>query len=432
MPLEADAIPRPLRGGRGAQPEVRVPDGSVRRRRIRSGAIASLFALARAGVPDPIVSSRRFRAGERRRTWQAARAGMLVVVLAGVFDIVTLGTTRPEVAGWIAGVNSAIAVLAAAAYWSLAHGSRRHPEAIVFVVASLVIVATVAVDTFGDGLDVLSAAYLLILPLVVALLIPWRPRVHAAWILVVSVASICFVSIAGPGSLDAVDRRGLAFVMFISVGASYTGNVLAFRARVREYRQAQKIRALHLRTDHQRRELERVNGTLRAAARTDELTGVGNRLRLVEDLCAIRSRIERTGEIFALLELDLDHFKAVNDVRGHLAGDAVLRDVAQAVARTLRAGDGVYRFGGEEFVALGPAADLSAARAMAERIRQTIVDLRIEDPSRPPGSWLTVSVGGVLVGQRDLEASDDAWFGRADEALYRAKAAGRNRVELAA
>ena len=424
-------MPVPHVGRAGRQPEVRVRDASTLPRWLPPQMAARLIALARAGIPDPITLSGRFVAGERRRTWHDARVGMVVVVLAAVFNIVTLGTTRPEVAGWITAIDSALAVLAATAYWTLAHSLRRHPQAVVFVVASFVIAATVAVGTLGDGFDILAAGYLLILPLVVALVIPWRPRVHATWVLVATIATIAFVSIAGPNSLDEVDRRGLLFVMFIAVGASCAGNVLSFRARVREFRQAQKIRALHLRTDHQRRELERVNETLRAAARTDELTGVGNRLRLVEDLRAIRSRIERSGESFALLELDLDHFKAVNDARGHLAGDAVLRDVAQTVARTLRAGDGVYRFGGEEFVALGPAADAVAARAMADRIRETIIDLHIQDPSRSLGSWLTVSVGGVLVGGPELAASDDAWFGRADEALYRAKAAGRNRTELA-
>jgi diguanylate cyclase (GGDEF)-like protein len=135
-----------------------------------------------------------------------------------------------------------------------------------------------------------------------------------------------------------------------------------------------------------------------------------------------------------VLVLDLDHFKAVNDTHGHLAGDQVLAAVAGAVRAEVRERDLVGRFGGEEFVVLlaGPAAGAAAElEAVAERIRSRVADLRVEIPT-PDGpltvSGLTVSIGGAVAPAEGADLRTLLQIG--DTALYAAKRDGRNAVRI--
>jgi diguanylate cyclase (GGDEF)-like protein len=135
-------------------------------------------------------------------------------------------------------------------------------------------------------------------------------------------------------------------------------------------------------------------------------------------------RYEMSG---ALLLIDADHFKLVNDRHGHQAGDALLREIAHAAARSLRQPDLLARFGGEELVVLLPHTDPLGALDVAERIRERVAALRVEWQ----GEWLTttVSIGVAAIGSG--HASLDAWIHDADTALYAAKEAGRNCVRAA-
>jgi diguanylate cyclase (GGDEF)-like protein len=160
-------------------------------------------------------------------------------------------------------------------------------------------------------------------------------------------------------------------------------------------------------------------------ARQDALTGLANRLRLTEDLAALRGRIERYGHVYCVAVFDVDDFKALNDASGHAAGDAVLREVAGALQREVRSGDVVYRYGGEEFLVLLPEQSLESATLAAERLRGAVEALGI---ARPEGGVVTVS-GGVAALDDTLSAPEQV-FELADQALYRAKAGGRNRIEV--
>ena len=160
-------------------------------------------------------------------------------------------------------------------------------------------------------------------------------------------------------------------------------------------------------------------------ARHDALTGIGNRLRLAEDLDALCGRVARYGHAYCVALLDVDHFKAFNDSAGHLAGDSVLRDVARALAETIRRGDTLYRYGGEEFLVLLPEQTLEGAQLAGERLRAAVEALGLE---RPEGGTVTASVG--VAGLGSASCSPDALFELADRALYRAKEGGRNRVEV--
>jgi two-component system cell cycle response regulator len=164
-----------------------------------------------------------------------------------------------------------------------------------------------------------------------------------------------------------------------------------------------------------------------AAARTDPLTQTSNRLRLREDLAALQSRVTRYGHRYCVSLTDVDLFKGYNDTHGHAAGDDALRSVAATIHATLREGDSLYRYGGEEFLAILPEQDLEQARHAMERVCKAVAELQLPHPTSPKGN-LTVSIG--IAELQDPRVSEGDWLHRADEALYQAKREGRNRVAV--
>jgi diguanylate cyclase (GGDEF)-like protein len=176
------------------------------------------------------------------------------------------------------------------------------------------------------------------------------------------------------------------------------------------------------------RELARFRAELSTLAHTDPLTRLGNRLALEEDLKALDARGRRYGRGYCLAMCDIDRFKAYNDSLGHHAGDEALRAVADNIKRQLRAGDGVYRYGGEEFLIVLPEQTLETARIAAERVRSSVERLGIPHAAVPEGV-VTLSVGISAYRPGDGGTVREL-LEQADAALYRAKAAGRNRVAL--
>ena len=377
-----------------------------------------------------VGGSRRFLAAERRRTWGATRAAMLVVAAAAPLNVLTLSLLHPAHAGFLLMVNAALGILALAAWWALGHRLRQRPELVAFSVTLAVLLSVITVALGGPQLVDLAIAYLMFLPTLVALVIPWRTWTEIRWLAAYAAAGAVFLASVPAVSLSLSDRSDLVVALVISLIASFIGHVLLFRYHIRTFSQVQSIARLHRRENGQRVELERVYRSLEITARTDELTRVGNRMKLEEDLVSARARIGRTGQPIGLLEIDLDHFKAVNDHHGHLAGDAVLREVATTIRNALRADDSVFRYGGEEFlVILGNIA--GGVEAAGERLRLAVENLGLAHPGNPPFGLVTISVGAAAVGPADLAQTADEWFARVDAALYEAKAAGRNRVAVA-
>lgn len=162
-------------------------------------------------------------------------------------------------------------------------------------------------------------------------------------------------------------------------------------------------------------------------AQTDPLTGVLNRRSLVERLNAACLRARARGLPIALLFIDLDHFKEINDTRGHPAGDACLQAIIGPIHAELRQSDVIGRYGGEEFVVILSSADAAAAQPIAERIRNRIANVRVDGFGEP--IRLTCSIG--VASSDTLGVWGEHLIARADAAVYDAKRSGRNRVQLA-
>jgi diguanylate cyclase (GGDEF)-like protein len=163
---------------------------------------------------------------------------------------------------------------------------------------------------------------------------------------------------------------------------------------------------------------------LRRMSETDELTGAYNRRKLLEELEVKFREFRRYGDPTALLMMDVDHFKRVNDKHGHIAGDTVLRSTVQLCMEQLRDVDVFARFGGEEFVVLLPHTELEEAAETAERLRQRVADHYFAHENRRIS--VTISIGVSVLDRQDQ--GFESIIKRVDDALYEAKHRGRNCV----
>ncbi len=163
---------------------------------------------------------------------------------------------------------------------------------------------------------------------------------------------------------------------------------------------------------------------LETMASVDVLTGVPNRRMMESALTTAVERRNSEGGRYGLIILDLDLFKEVNDTYGHAAGDAAIADLAAILKHEMRRGDSVFRFGGEEFVAVVAVDSADELNAVAERLR-----LAVRSGLRGPGGRITVSLGAAMLGSEDRWQE---WFSLADEALYRAKKNGRDNTVTSA
>ena len=192
---------------------------------------------------------------------------------------------------------------------------------------------------------------------------------------------------------------------------------------------ASRVTSLHRQLNEKNAELGRLNEELFAMSRRDPLTRLGNRLRLREDLETLSAQAERYGHGYCAILCDIDHFKLYNDYYGHLAGDDVLKAVAEVVAWSVRKGDTVYRYGGEEFLAILPEQSLESAAQAAERLRREVEELEIPHKARPTPNVVTISLGLAILRPGEKKSTDEL-LKQADDALYEAKNAGRNRLAV--
>lgn len=276
-------------------------------------------------------------------------------------------------------------------------------------VAGLSIAATIAVEpaAFATGM-----ASLAITVIGTPLLLAWDAPTNRRWAVAYGLGVSGLALFTGFGSMPMDQRLDVASLLAMCCIVSVlAGNLL---------------QGLRLRTIEQELELRRLNRVLHGYATTDPLTRLRNRRQLDGDVAIIWPSIHRPGSPCAVVMFDLDHFKRVNDERGHAAGDSTLRRVAMELQRQVRGRDNVYRIGGEEFLVLLRDTTLEGGLEVADRIRVAIAELGLPGSGGSNPNRLTIS-GGVAVADERV-ASWDAVVATADAALYAAKEAGRNRV----
>lgn len=206
----------------------------------------------------------------------------------------------------------------------------------------------------------------------------------------------------------------------LRVLARQTQHLFELRRYTREQRRLLTERdAIAKRLEASRADLQRRHDKLIHTAAHDPLTGLLNRAALAQ----LRGTPEAVARLqstpYSLMLIDVDHFKQVNDRHGHLLGDRALRAVADAVTASIREGDAAVRYGGEEILVVLPGTRIEGAAEVAERIRQRVA-------AAPLPFALTVSIG--IAGAEPGRETPEQLFERADQALYRAKTGGRNRV----
>ncbi len=242
--------------------------------------------------------------------------------------------------------------------------------------------------------------------------------VLAPWVRDLELRASLFALIAGVTifGLYLYQRRHLAFELL--------------EAQQEDERLAMEKRILQINADlenmvqQRTAELEKANASLRHLSRHDVLTGLSNRMAANERIHSEFMRMKRTGSRYAVLMLDVDFFKRINDTYGHEAGDHVLKRISDVLKSCLRASDFVARYGGEEFLVLLPDTPLEAATQVAEKIRQALA--RSTDPI---AGVTTMSIGLVVASPEHHD--ENVAVNEADARLYQAKKAGRNCVVAA-
>ena len=365
----------------------------------------------RKSQPVNAAAWRRYRvsqAHELRRRLRSvpAIAGALIVVSG-----ITLVLRYPDYALGLALVSA----LAAFALFTFAPLARVLPPRGILAL-SFLMPATAASYAIGliavePAMFSTAMASLAITPIGAPLLLAWEAPTNRRFLIVFAVVVSVLVFTTGLGWLSLDQRIDLAslFVMCCVVGV-LVGNLL---------------QDLRMQSIAQEIELRALNRQLHGYATTDPLTRLRNRRQLDGDVALIWPSIER-GANCAVVMLDLDHFKRLNDERGHGAGDTTLRLVAIELQRQVRGRDSVYRVGGEEFLVLLRDTTLEGGLQVADRIRIAIAELGLPASGGLHPARLTISGGVALAG-----AASESWdevVANADAALYAAKEAGRNRV----
>ena len=224
------------------------------------------------------------------------------------------------------------------------------------------------------------------------------------------------------------DHQTRAYEVGADAYAPSSINALGLRARMHAAQRQVQLQNAWSRDRAQLRqtaaELAVANRRLANAALTDLLTGLPNRRSAMDQLEQAWSASSRSGAALAVMVIDIDYFKQINDTYGHATGDMVLREVAKALRASARREDCVCRIGGEEFLVICPNTDLSAAMASAERLRACLEDRHI-----PVGHSERAVTSSIGVAVREPGTADvDALVNAADRALYLAKEQGRNQV----
>nr|WP_301295697.1 GGDEF domain-containing protein [Pseudomonas nitroreducens] len=354
-------------------------------------------------------------------------------LLAVPFDLVhilvfrlNLQGSSPEYDGWrldIIRVHATVAVffsLLGLLAW-LASPPRRHAP--LWYMQTLTILGSILLLGFGiaiTGADqqvTSSITPFLMASVATSLIILLRPSLAVTlYILALAVFELTMTLTQASPQLRLSNQMGGLTICGIGLVLSF----ILWHGHVRNLRQREFLR-------QQRLELEEKNRQLEYLAGHDPLTGLFNRRQFDQLVGMELSRAARQPAPISLLMVDLDHFKFINDRYGHPLGDEVIRHTASLLRNYTRTGDSVARLGGEEFLLLLPDTSQPQARVIAEKVRRLLEETPL--PMKDGLLYLTASFGIACL-EAGIPGTYEGLYAAADKALYKAKASGRNRVEV--
>lgn len=369
--------------------------------------------------PDAAMEAE-FRDDYYRRALTPIRAGITLAIMLyaafGILDTSMIPNARG--AAWLIRFVVVIPLGAATLALTYSAGFQRHWQAALMLagyVGSLGVVAMCALGQSPGNYLYYAGLLLAIMFIFTAFQLPFLPASCLAWatFFTYSIMALWIAPIPAVVFFNNI----FFFIAFIFTGmwVSYTlerYRRLDFCQRCTIRQQTEQLQTALAEIDARRAQAEE------AAAR-DPLTGLFNRRRLYTHAVGGAAQ-------YAILLLDLDYFKKVNDTFGHAVGDEALAAIGQAIAAAIRATDTAFRYGGEEFAILLPDTDLEAAAAVGQRLLNCIRELPFSTRRGP--LQLTTSIGLALSAPGDCDRS--AVIDRADRALYAAKQAGRDRLEV--
>ena len=392
----------------------------------------------------------RLRAVYRRELQESVRFSALVIAAGIAVSAVYYLLTEPDNGLLYAAVNFPLVAAGLTAAAIVRRKGRRYVVPLGMATGLLPAAATALSIVLIGHLQLIAIATSGFVAIAFAIFIPLQRRDHLVWLVLVNAVFFGITSPTLASSTNPSQPSALVFSAVLATVLSIGANEVQLRRRREMDRQLLAVRGLYSRMkEHeidlrrqdeflfmqqetlvvQQAELLRLNEELESIARLDALTGLGNRLRLNEDLAALAARIERSGGAAGILLMDLDRFKRLNDCDGHLAGDAALRGVSDVMRKVCRAGDGVYRYGGEEFLVLLHDCDESGLQVAGQRYLTAIEAAGMAHPDNPPYGLVTASAGATELSQANCTDVDSALHD-ADEALYVAKGTGRNRLHI--
>jgi diguanylate cyclase (GGDEF)-like protein len=362
---------------------------------------------------------RRLRAVYRRQLQDSVLFSALAATAGIAVTTVIAGLVAPNAAPAEILVATPIVLPGLGVARTIPRRFRRYVVQLGMLVGLLPFFSTATTTVLVPGSEPLSLGALGVLPLAFAVYVPLERKQHLIWLILAGAIFFRVVMTRSGPAVWSGEMPAMAFTAALAFGLSLGANEIQLRRRQQMNRQLLAMRGLYGRMkEHeldlrrqneflsmlqetlvvQQAELLRLNEELETIARLDALTGLGNRLRL-------------------------------NDTMGHLAGDAALRGVAAVLRKTSRVGDGLYRYGGEEFLVVLHDCDENALAAAGQRYISAVAAAGMAHPDNPPWNLVTSSAGARELSQRNC-ADIDAVLHDADEALYVAKTLGRNRLEI--
>jgi diguanylate cyclase (GGDEF)-like protein len=393
---------------------------------------------------------RRLRAVYRRELQDSVRFSALAVATGIAMTSVVACLIAPSAAPAEIAITGPLVLAGLVVAATVRHRLRRYVVQLGMLAGLVPMLSTAGMALLLPQSHPIALGSVGLIPIGFAVFVPLQRRQHMVWLVLANLLFLVPIGVFGRSAQWSGELPAIGFATVLASTVSLGANQIQLRRRQEMNDQLLAVRGLYGRMkDHeqdlrrqdeflfmqqetlvvQQAELLRLNEELETIARLDALTGLGNRLRLNEDLAQAAARIERNGGTVGLLLMDLDRFKRLNDCAGHLAGDAALRGVSDVLRKTSRLGDGLYRYGGEEFLIMLHDCDETVLESAGQRYISAIAAAGMPHPDNPPWNIVTASAGARELSQRNCRDIDSALHD-ADEALYVAKASGRNRLEL--